>query len=194
MPLLHVERLQIPCCTCAGLSTPHREATDIGLNIFVYLSLTFALLKGQASAAETRAVFLIITYYCKFPFPAPKFSVISLLLQSSTKCHLPDWKLCPEPLQWCLGTKAMTIWAVIGKTQWISCCSKFLACSDKLGKEVTNFTSKCKSAKRMGHSAKSHSYFSLFLQKLHSWFLYNLWVQCWQRQNLRLNFSLYSCS
>ena len=58
------------------MSTPRGEATDIALNTFVYLSLTFALLKGQASAAETRAVFLIITYYRKFPFPTPKFPVI----------------------------------------------------------------------------------------------------------------------
>jgi len=74
MPLLH---LQIPCCARACVSTPNREATDIGLNTFVHLSLTFALLKGQASAAETRAAFLIITYCCKFPFPTPKFPVIS---------------------------------------------------------------------------------------------------------------------
>lgn len=31
-------------------ANPLREATDIGLNTFVYLSLTFALLKGQAAA------------------------------------------------------------------------------------------------------------------------------------------------
>lgn len=59
-------------CLCEH---PHSKATDIGLNTFVYLCLTFALLKGQASAAETGAIFLIITYYCQFP--VPKFSVIS---------------------------------------------------------------------------------------------------------------------
>lgn len=46
---------------------PRSEATDIGLNTFVYLCLTFALLKGQAPAAQTGAVFLIITHYCQFP-------------------------------------------------------------------------------------------------------------------------------
>lgn len=91
--LLHVQRLQIPCCTCACVSTPRREATDIGLNTFVYLSLTFALLKGQAAAAETRAVFLIITYYRKFPFLAPKFPVISAAVAGAIQHKAPSASL-----------------------------------------------------------------------------------------------------
>ena len=75
------------------MSTPHGEATDIGLNTFVYLSLTFALLKGQASAAETRAVFLIIAYYRKFPFPAPKFPVISAAAAGAIQHKAPSANL-----------------------------------------------------------------------------------------------------
>lgn len=55
---------------------PRRAAPDIGLNTFVYFSLTFALLKGQCSAVEMRTVFLIITYYSELPFLAPELPAI----------------------------------------------------------------------------------------------------------------------
>lgn len=56
---------------------PLRAAPGTALNTFVYLSLTFALLKGQCSAVETRTTLLIITYYCELPSLTPKLPVIS---------------------------------------------------------------------------------------------------------------------
>lgn len=56
---------------------PLGAAPGTSLNTFVYLSLTFALLKGQCSAAEMRTTFLIITYYCELPSLTPELPVIS---------------------------------------------------------------------------------------------------------------------
>lgn len=88
------------------MSNPRGEATDIGLNTFVYLSLTFALLKGQASAAETRAVFLIITYYRKFPFPAPEIPVMSAAVAGAIQHKAPSTSR--EALPW-------TVLAMLGR-------------------------------------------------------------------------------
>lgn len=91
---------------------PIKAASGTTLNTFVYLSLTFALLKGQCSVVETRTTFLIITYYCELPSPTLELPVISAAAIEVIQ-HKAGLGALPGPCFRCSAEEAMAVWGNI---------------------------------------------------------------------------------